>query len=96
MQVRGRPSSGQSHLAMQRNPHDHPDPDADNTLRAYVGSTDRESARQSPAMKIHPAAGPAPEVLAALADVSRRIHDLARELKCFGHFDDDPDLPRAA
>lgn len=28
--------------------------------------------------------------------MSRRIDDLARELNCFGHFDDDDDGPRAA
>ena len=39
---------------------------------------------------------PAGEVLAAFADVSRRIEDLARELKCFGYFDDGHDRPRAA
>lgn len=35
-------------------------------------------------------------VLAAFADVSRRIDHLARELKCLGYFDDDGDRPRAA
>lgn len=39
---------------------------------------------------------PAREVLAAFANVSRRIEDLARELKCFGYFDDGDDRPRAA
>jgi hypothetical protein len=39
---------------------------------------------------------PAGEVLAAFSDVSRRIEDLARELKCFGYFDDGDDFPRAA
>lgn len=39
---------------------------------------------------------PAGEVLAAFAKVSRRINDLARELKCLGYFDDDEDRPRAA
>lgn len=37
------------------------------------------------------------EVLAALTQVSRRMEDLARELDCLGHFeDDDDDRPRAA
>ncbi len=36
------------------------------------------------------------DALAALAQVSRRINDLARELKCLGYFDDDDDRPRAA
>ena len=39
---------------------------------------------------------PASDALAALANVSRRIQDLARELKCLGYFDDDEDRPRAA
>ncbi len=39
---------------------------------------------------------PAGEVLAAFADVSRRIEHLARELKCLGYFDDGHDRPRAA
>lgn len=38
----------------------------------------------------------ADDVLNALGDVSRRINDLARELKCLGYFDDNPDRPRAA
>jgi hypothetical protein len=36
------------------------------------------------------------DVLAAFATMSRRINDLARELKCLGYFDDDGDRPRAA
>lgn len=37
------------------------------------------------------------EVLAAFSNVSRRINDLARELKCLGYFEDeDNDRPRAA
>lgn len=36
------------------------------------------------------------DVLAAFATVSRRINDLARELKCLGYFDDEGDRPRAA
>lgn len=37
------------------------------------------------------------DVLAAFANVSRRINDLAKELKCLGYFDDDDDdRPRAA
>jgi len=36
------------------------------------------------------------DVLAAFATVSRRINDLARELKCLGYFDDEDDRPRAA
>ena len=39
---------------------------------------------------------PATEVLAAFANVSRRIEDLARDLKCLGFFDDPDDRPRAA
>jgi hypothetical protein len=35
-------------------------------------------------------------VLAAFETMSRRIEDLARELKCLGYFDDDGDRPRAA
>ncbi len=38
----------------------------------------------------------AENVLAALANVSRRIDDLARELNCLGYFDDDSDRPKAA
>jgi hypothetical protein len=34
-------------------------------------------------------------VLTAIETMSRRIDDLARELRCLGHFDDD-DRPRAA
>jgi hypothetical protein len=37
------------------------------------------------------------DLLAAFATVSRKINDLARELKCLGYFDDaDHDRPRAA
>jgi hypothetical protein len=37
------------------------------------------------------------DVIDALATVSRRINDLARELKCLGYFDDENnDRPRAA
>lgn len=40
---------------------------------------------------------PAGDVLAVFAEVSRRINDLARDLKCLGYFDDDDsDRPRAA
>lgn len=39
---------------------------------------------------------PTNDALAALANVSRRINDLARELKCLGFFDDGEDRPRAA
>lgn len=39
---------------------------------------------------------PTGDALAALANVSRRINDLARELKCLGYFDDGEDRPRAA
>lgn len=35
-------------------------------------------------------------VSSAFVDVSRRITDLARRLKCLGYFDDDNDWPRAA
>jgi hypothetical protein len=45
---------------------------------------------------IDPSNLPAQHVLAAFANVSRRIHDLARELKCLGYFDDGDDRPRAA
>lgn len=44
-----------------------------------------------------PSLGSPSDVLASLATVSRRINDLARELKCLGYFDDeDDDRPRAA
>jgi hypothetical protein len=37
------------------------------------------------------------DLLTAFATVSRKINDLARELKCLGYFDDsDCDRPRAA
>ena len=37
------------------------------------------------------------EILAAFEAVSRKMEDLARELDCFGFFDDgDDDRPRAA
>ena len=36
------------------------------------------------------------DVLEAFTSMSRRIKDLARELKCLGYFDDDDDQPRAA
>lgn len=45
---------------------------------------------------IDPSNLPAQQVLEAFANVSRRIHDLARELKCLGYFDDGDDRPRAA
>lgn len=35
-------------------------------------------------------------VLNDIENVSRRIDSLARELNCFGYFDDDSDRPRAA
>ena len=38
----------------------------------------------------------ADRVLQAIDRMSRRIDDLARELNCLGHFDEDPDRPRAA
>jgi hypothetical protein len=41
--------------------------------------------------------GSATDVIDALQTVSRRITDLARELKCLGYFDDGDDgRPRAA
>lgn len=44
-----------------------------------------------------PAADSAEDVLLAVADVSRRINDLARELNCLGYFDDgNSGRPRAA
>ena len=37
------------------------------------------------------------ELLSAINSMSRRMDDLARQLNCFGHFnDDDDDSPRAA
>ena len=37
------------------------------------------------------------ELLSAINTMSRRMDDLARQLNCFGHFnDDDNDAPRAA
>ena len=36
------------------------------------------------------------ELLGAFETISRRINDLARELKCLGYFDDDDNRPRAA
>lgn len=37
------------------------------------------------------------DMMTTLDTVSRRIHDLARELKCLGYFDDEnADRPRAA
>ena len=37
------------------------------------------------------------ELLSAINSMSRRMDDLARQLNCFGHFnDDDDDGPRAA
>ena len=37
------------------------------------------------------------ELLSAFNSMSRRMDDLARQLNCFGHFnDDDDDTPRAA
>jgi hypothetical protein len=36
------------------------------------------------------------ELLGAFETMSRRINDLARELKCLGYFDDEDDRPRAA
>ena len=48
-----------------------------------------------PGAERRPAAGE--QAMAALADVSRRIEDLARELNCLGYFDDDlAGGPRAA
>ncbi|MDY7110161.1 MAG: hypothetical protein SYC29_16140 [Planctomycetota bacterium] len=38
----------------------------------------------------------AEQVLEAIEHMSRRIDDLARELNCLGHFDDDDDGPKAA
>lgn len=38
----------------------------------------------------------ADRLLDLMDSMSRRIDDLARELNCFGHFDDDGDGPRAA
>jgi hypothetical protein len=38
----------------------------------------------------------AAEVYQSLENMSRRIDDLARELKCLGFFDDEDDSPRAA
>jgi len=36
------------------------------------------------------------DLLNAFSTMSRRINDLARELKCLGYFDDEDDRPRAA
>jgi len=36
------------------------------------------------------------QVLNSIDRMSRRIEDLARELNCLGHFDNDDDRPRAA
>ena len=38
----------------------------------------------------------AEHVLDAIDQMSRQIHDLARELNCLGYFDEDDDGPRAA
>ena len=38
----------------------------------------------------------AEQVIEAIDNMSRRLDDLARELKCLGHFDEDDDGPRAA
>ena len=36
------------------------------------------------------------DVLFAFEEVSRRMETLARQLECFGYFDDDDDRPTAA
>jgi len=36
------------------------------------------------------------QVFEAIENMSRRIDDLARELNCLGHLDDDDDGPKAA
>jgi hypothetical protein len=60
---------------------------------------DRSASRRPDESSHRARPGQAPDLagdaLAALAQVSRRINDLARELKCLGYFDDD-DRPRAA
>jgi len=45
---------------------------------------------------LHQWPGSTDDVLEAFNSMSRRIKDLARELKCLGYFDDDHDQPRAA
>jgi len=52
----------------------------------------------APRLGFNPAQWPdsTDDVLEAFTTVSRRIKDLARELKCLGYFDDDHDQPRAA
>jgi hypothetical protein len=55
------------------------------------------SSSRRPAAETPGSAGSATEVLDALQCVSRKITDLARELKCLGYFDDANDSrPRAA
>jgi hypothetical protein len=55
---------------------------------------DAVPARPAPDLTQWPAS--TDDVLEAFTSMSRRIKDLARELKCLGYFDDDHDQPRAA
>lgn len=52
--------------------------------------------RRAPAAGRRPAPDCTDSVIASFATVSRRITDLARELKCLGYFNEDDDTPRAA
>ena len=56
----------------------------------FPARTARKQAKPAQASETHD------EVMEAFANVSRRITDLARELKCLGYFDDNTDRPRAA
>jgi len=76
-------------------------------LSTLIASESIERRKQRPRLRMDRAAertasddpsltATADEVLAAFASMSRRIEDLARELKCLGYFDDGEDRPRAA
>jgi hypothetical protein len=56
----------------------------------FPAQSHRQSSKPAKSSETHD------EMMEAFANVSRRINDLARELKCLGYFDDNADRPRAA
>ncbi|MBT8485083.1 MAG: hypothetical protein HKO59_03225 [Phycisphaerales bacterium] len=58
--------------------------------------TPSSGSSRDPSFDLSALPGSAEQVFDALADMSRRIDDLARELNCLGYFDGDDDGPRAA
>ncbi len=82
-----------THRGKFDNPHSSPDPIP---FPGDAADTAEDEGASGPELDLTFLPNSAERALAAIDSISRRIDDLARELKCLGYFDDDDDRPPAA